>query len=938
MIVLPLLLLASDIIAKAGASSGQSLGVPSVGTVNTIDGSSIENDSTGRTNIQLKDAERLPAADFPVTDASSALAAKYASANIITGNIIDNEKAKSTASDTSGGGGGWFGKILGKGSSSDAEKNVASTGEIRHEIPPPPPPPPLQRQQVNNPQQQNVGSTKQTPPHQKQQLPQNYNSYNSNYPPYNPPSSYIDPAAYQNLLYELDESTLREMTLTHQLHNVSAYVDTLTSESENLIMRIDVLTERLADTNANFNFVHNRNLELEKNCTQLTATVESLSEEIIGYKSKIAGMDQDMVESEKILGELRSELRKVTDELEKLACLVETERFEIEKSDFLTNFKKKQEDKADDSSEGEERLRAAQELARSTLLHALQTERASVEELEASLITLQRNNSAIMDVVQSRNSLINELNDRVAVFEEDKMVLKAALRQLQKEIREEAPKLLSAQEGERRLREELEELKMEYEEDSDMWQQRYEEGEAEWNRTKDELVLIGTYVDQLEDRLATFAIAKKEIELREQKCKELELEAVKHTKEAESWKSQVEALSKEQGETRPLLEDLVKEREELIRETNSWKQKVEQIKSQTARELFLKIEESKREWESETIRQIEDQKQTDAMKYRELQETYEHEKTAWIAQYSQNFEQRLAQQKADMEEAFQESKSSLEANLQQEWTTKLARQTTDLEARLRNEFERSLEYERLQWREQKEQEIQDRLSEERAVWDAAVSTKNDADKLSFEEEVEKAASKVYEKLEREGISFGIDEPTIEPVKDLVQALNEFGDDKAILNATVQNTTASASKQYPWASSRHVPFRTMRKAAAKVFGLHGIITPSTVQLKQRYSNSKLHPKRHAKKKPSMNKQLEEDDLQSQKDENAPELATPQAVSDAQVENQVWEENEGENSGVSDSLNSGQDYYQQDNSWNYESEGSVELMSLVEPPPLPDLDDR
>ena len=89
-----------------------------------------------------------------------------------------------------------------------------------------------------------------------------------------------------------------------------------------------------------------------------------------------------------------------------------------------------------------------------------------------------------------------------------------------------------------------------------------------------------------------------------------------------------------------------------------------------------------------------------------------------------------------------------------------------------------------------------------------------------------------------------------------------------------------------------------------------------------------------------KEIEQDvqDLQSQKDENAPELATPQAVSDAQVENQVWEENEGENSGVSDSLNSGQDYYQQDNSWNYESEGSVELMSLVEPPPLPDLDDR
>ena len=90
--------------------------------------------------------------------------------------------------------------------------------------------------------------------------------------------------------------------------------------------------------------------------------------------------------------------------------------------------------------EESERTRAARELARSTLLHALQSERASVDELEAAVATLQRNNSAIMDVVESRNSLISELNERVAVFEDDKMVLKAALRQLQKEIKEEAPK------------------------------------------------------------------------------------------------------------------------------------------------------------------------------------------------------------------------------------------------------------------------------------------------------------------------------------------------------------------------------------------------------------------------------------------------------------------------------------------------------------------
>lgn len=85
-------------------------------------------------------------------------------------------------------------------------------------------------------------------------------------------------------------------------------------------------------------------------------------------------------------------------------------------------------------------IRNKQEQARSTLLNALQVERNNVDELENSLAMVQQNNSAIGEMVASRDSLIDELNDRVAVFEEDKVVLKAALRQLQKEMKDEAPK------------------------------------------------------------------------------------------------------------------------------------------------------------------------------------------------------------------------------------------------------------------------------------------------------------------------------------------------------------------------------------------------------------------------------------------------------------------------------------------------------------------
>ena len=101
----------------------------------------------------------------------------------------------------------------------------------------------------------------------QQQQPTNMYPQNNNY--------YPDPnQQYQNILLELDEATLREMTLTHELHN-------LTVQMESVLIRTDVLTERLADNEANFNFVHNRNLELESNCTSLSKLVDGLQQALV---------------------------------------------------------------------------------------------------------------------------------------------------------------------------------------------------------------------------------------------------------------------------------------------------------------------------------------------------------------------------------------------------------------------------------------------------------------------------------------------------------------------------------------------------------------------------------------------------------------------------------------------------------------------------------
>ena len=56
-------------------------------------------------------------------------------------------------------------------------------------------------------------------------------------------------------------------------------------------------------------------------------------------------------------------------------------------------------------------------LSQSDLLLALRSKRNSVFDLEATATFLQLNNTYLSDVVESRDALVGELQERVAVFE-----------------------------------------------------------------------------------------------------------------------------------------------------------------------------------------------------------------------------------------------------------------------------------------------------------------------------------------------------------------------------------------------------------------------------------------------------------------------------------------------------------------------------------------
>jgi len=731
----------------------------------------------------------------------------------------------------------------------------------------------------------------------------NYNSYNNQNH-----NQYIDPNTYQALLYDLDESTLREMTLTHQIHNLSSHITTLTSESELLVSRVDVLTERLADSEANFHYVHNRNIELDANCTELQSVITKLQSDIKDHEATSNQLTDEKSKDASIIQELRNELRKVTDELESLACLVETSRFENEKIKYLDDLDKKKkkrkkkkkksfwlwlfgfgDSKLDDEDTitikgseqyEEERHRAAQELARTTLLHALQTERNNVDELESALNVLQRNNTAIMDVVSSRDELIVELNERVAVFEEDKMVLKAALRQLQMEIKEEAPKtqqLIEDLEGmkelEVTLRDEMKQLIDDHEDEIDELEEEMNEMTNELNKTTNELEMIGLYVDQLEDRLATGAIARKELDVREKECERLEAQAKEYADEVEEYKSQVATLSKEQGDTKPLLEDLIKEREsartkvdelghqidDLHQQINDWKLRVqeaerrnEEIKSESSRQLFLKVEEAKTAWQQQSQQAAEE-------KAKESEIAMAKARLEWTKSADEEYQGRLQQEKA-----------VLEHTLVDEWSNRLEQQRNELQSQYQQDIQHKMNEQLNTWEESKENEFSQRLMEEKSAWEAELAAAELEKAASLEDEIDKAASKVYAQLEARDISFGVVEPSsLDQLKDIIDSTTDGSgiDDNestAETPAEVDDTNEELTQDYhqdeesahSWdeeeeeplkmapsqpqdsslrpqkkEKSRQVPFRSLRKAFSQATGMHGLIRPSMAQLRQ-----------------------------------------------------------------------------------------------------------
>lgn len=271
---------------------------------------------------------------------------------------------------------------------------------------------------------------------------------------------------------ELDESLAREGDLIAQMDNLTAAIVYMEQREELHMRQLDVLTERVMDVEAQAAQDRNLLALYEANCTALGQAMGTLQEEVESWQQRCNEFAERHEADQETLKDLKRQIKEKQSEAEDLAIAIENVRLAERRREasqsrktsrrgvfswFLSFFVSEDSD-YDESMRDVSMIKTranlflasvsltrlfaqeAFEMAKSTLLRALQTERGNVNELEAAVMSLQQNNSAISEMVESRDSIIDELNNRIAVFEEDKVVLKAALRQLQKEIKEEAPK------------------------------------------------------------------------------------------------------------------------------------------------------------------------------------------------------------------------------------------------------------------------------------------------------------------------------------------------------------------------------------------------------------------------------------------------------------------------------------------------------------------
>ncbi|GAX15168.1 hypothetical protein FisN_12Lh128 [Fistulifera solaris] len=672
--------------------------------------------------------------------------------------------------------------------------------------------------------------------------------------PLQPPNYVI-----QGMQHDLEIAFQREQGLRAHVANITAQLAHMQQREDLHVRQLDVLTERVIETEATMAKERNDLLQYQNNCTEMGKQIAILEGSVEEWRQKCSEHVEQVARLRNESEALGSKLTKMTLKAEELSTLVERHRIadqdeESTTSHHLRKSRKKRGffawlfgwgsivDPVDES------LESLREEARSTLLAALQRERENVEELEATVTNLQRNNTALAEQVKSRDEIMDELNDRIGVFEEDRVVLKAALRQLKKDMSEEAPKtqrmaedLKFARVEIERLQNEIESLLLCHDEEIANLQSTIREKEDAIQMTESNLTMIGTYVRKLEERLGDFAVARREIETREQECLEMELNAKKVSENRKLLEDEVVSLQKEHEEFRELIEELIQARSKLKLENDHMRNERDMIK-RTQSQLEHNVNELKKQ-----IATLQDENGFLSTQYFSLEQAYNTTQGNLARVEGQSVANEEFQALVQKLKSLEDSKENLEAQLStiQEDKQAISQQADSAISALQSKENELLQLQNAldnftstnaRERESLLQEIQRTTSQLRQAEEKAAQLEKDLNvakqkEVSLLDKVEAArassmknASSTNQDALQPKMPHLLQNYMSGQSEQKPEAINKPRNATNVLprQAETNKGGKSQQKQDP-SSQRNVPLRKLRKAFSKLTGVHGLVT-------------------------------------------------------------------------------------------------------------------
>lgn len=146
---------------------------------------------------------------------------------------------------------------------------------------------------------------------------------------------------FQNMQREIEDRIARELDLWNEIHNLTASLAT-SEQREDLHMRqLDMLTERVMETEAAAASERNELMELRANCTEMGRAIAVLQDEVEEWKNRCTTLHEQRDQDKERFKEVQETLKARDFEVEELASSIEKSRLGKEREKYLSDRRKK---------------------------------------------------------------------------------------------------------------------------------------------------------------------------------------------------------------------------------------------------------------------------------------------------------------------------------------------------------------------------------------------------------------------------------------------------------------------------------------------------------------------------------------------------------------------------------------------------------------------